>query len=320
MAENKITPNDLTLVIPLDFNRRGIDLLKRVFLFKRKLVKSPFKIIFGVNSSPNTYFNIFKKIIQYNQNFSYVSERCQSSHLSKLRNIALKQVATSHVLFLDIDIYPDIDMLYKVIEDLNSSQDNLVMYPCLYLSKKGNSVLFKKNAQFLTEAYYNYRRDLVKHLAFPSSIIACDLESIKKIQGFDEDFIGYAYEDLDFMIRLFSFKNLIEYTPELMIDEPYLAPLMSIGFRAILAEVFLDKLLERKCFIHLFHAKDQKQNYYQSKKLNHDLFNRKLQEKIEKNNESIIKNYRLIKYITKFKNQNLNYCALWAEILGHKLR
>lgn len=315
-----IQASDLTLVIPLDFKRRGIDLLKRVMLFKKKLAQHKFNVIFGVNSSPNMHFQFFKKIIQNTEHFSYASEACKYSHLSRLRNIALAQVTTSHVLFLDIDIFPDVEMLQKVVADLNDSQNQLVMYPCLYLSKKGNSVLFKQSVKVLTEAFYDYRRDLVKHLAFPSSIIACDLTSIQAIQGYDEAFIGYAYEDLDFMIRLFHQKQLIQYTPELMIDKPYLAPMMSTGFRAILAEVFLDKLLERKYFMHLFHKKDQNQDYYQFKKINREIFQNKLKEKMIKKNESIPPNYRLIPYIEKFKKQNKDYSVLWAEIKGYQFR
>lgn len=318
--QHKIESKDLTIIIPLDFNRRGFDLLNRVMLFRKKLGNCSFNIIFGVNSAPNFYFQFFKKMIQNCHNFSYAAELCQQSHLSKLRNIALSKVSTSHVLFLDIDIFPDVQMIDKVIQDLNSSINNLVMYPCLYLSQKGNQLLFKKNAYALTEAYYDYRRDLVKHLAFPSSIIACDIESVNQINGFDEDFTGYAYEDLDFMIRLFYGKKLITYTSELLIDEPYLAPMMSIGFRAMLAEPFLDKILAKNYFVHLFHKKDQKQTYYKAKIENKSLFQTKLKKCIINKDEPIIHHYRLIQHIEKFKKNNSDYSVLWAEIKGHLFR
>lgn len=311
---------DLTIVIPLDFNRRGFDLLSRVQLFKKKFGNQSFKIIFGVNSAPHFYFNIFKTLIKNCSNFSFAAALCQDSHLSKLRNLALAQVSTSHVLFLDIDIYPDLEMLHQVLSDLNHSEIDLVMYPCLYLSQKGNRVLSKKNAQTLTEAYFDYRRDLVKHLAFPSSLIACDLASIQEIAGYDDDFIGYAYEDLDFMIRIFFQKGLIEYSPELLIDEAYLAPMMSTGFRAILAEPFLDKILNKKYFMHLFHKKDPKQAYYKAKQDNKLLFLEKLNRNIGDKNESTPHRYRLIKYIEQFKKQDSDYSVLWAELKGHMFR
>lgn len=320
MIRNQIQPQDLTIIIPLDFNRRGVDLLNRVRLFKKNLKDSPFHIIFGVNSLPPIYFKLFIKIIQSVENFSYISEKCQTSHLAKLRNLALTQVKSSHVLFLDIDIFPDIDMLQKIVWDLNQSAHQLVMYPCLYLSQKGNKTLFKKGAKYLTDAYFDYRRDLIKHLAFPSSIIACDIQSVEKICGFDEAFIGYAYEDLDFMIRIFTYKQLIEYTSELLIDEPYLAPMMSIGFRAVLAEPFLEKFLEKQYFMHLYHKKHQKQKYYQAKLSNRSIFQNKLNQLILNKDEPIIRHYRLIQYIEKFKQQNNDYSVLWAEIPSHRYR
>lgn len=319
-SQKNINAEDLTITIPLDFNRRGLDLLYRVNLFKKKLGNGTFKIIFGVNSSPNFHFTIFKNIIKNCSNFSFASELCLDSHLSKLRNIALNQVKTSHVLFLDIDIYPDIEMLEHVLLKLSNSELDLVMYPCLYLSKKGNRLISKKNAETLTDAYFDYRRDLIKHLAFPSSIIACDLNSILEISGFDENFIGYAYEDLDFMIRLFHKKELLNYNSELLIDEAYLAPMMSTGFRAVLAEPFLDRILEKKYFMHLFHKKDPKQAYYKAKQNNRVLFLEKLNRNILDKNEPILHGYRLIKYIEHFKKQDSDYSVLWSEIEGHKFR
>lgn len=318
--QHKIKAQDLTIIIPLDFNRRVLDLLNRVRLFIKCLGHTQFKIIFGVNSQPALPFKFFQHLIGNIPNFDFAAAPCQVLHLSRIRNLALEEVHTSHVLFLDIDIYPDLDMLSRVIEDLNASKNNLVMYPCLYLSQKGNKVLFKKDSHFLAQAYYDYSRDLVKHLAFPSSIITCDLKSIQAISGFDENFIGYAYEDLDFMIRLFHAKNLIEYSSELLIDEPYLAPMMSTGFRAMLAEPFIYKILEKNYFMHIFHKKDQKQEYYKSKKYNKLLFQSKINQYIINKDEPIINNYRLIQYIEKFKKQNNNYSVLWAEISGHKFR
>lgn len=320
MKKQSIQASDLTIIIPLDFNRRGFDLLYRVKIFINTLKNTSFKVIFGVNNQPHFYFNIFKKMLSYAPNFSYESEQCKNSQLSKLRNLALKQVKTTHVLFLDIDIFPEVKNLYHVINDLNQMQNSLVMYPCLYLSKKGNKAFFKHDSNYMVQAYYDYRRDLVKHLAFPSSIIACDLKTVNEINGFDEDFIGYAYEDLDFMIRLFHKKNLIQYTPELLIDEPYLAPMMSVGFRAILAETQLEQVLKRHYFVHLFHKKDSKQPYYKAKSRNKDIFKTKLLQKIEQKNEPTINNYRLIQYIPSFKNQKIDYSVLWAEIKGHKFR
>lgn len=312
---------DLSIVIPIDLHRRTRDIYNRIKNYVRIFSGSKIKIIFGCNSKPHYWVNKVKNLIAPHANFELCLINADASSLAKLRNTALEAVKTEFVLFLDIDIWPDLNIIHKAYEQVINLPSQLGMFPCLYLSKNGSKRIEKWSTSDFIHAYYNFRRDLIQHLAFPSSIVLTDMASVKYIRGFDEAYVGHGYEDFDFMLRLFQHKNLIKYTQDILIDEPYLAPLMSTGLRALLAKPYLESLLSPYYFLHIFHAKDKEEHYYQRREINKNYFKIKFQSKISVNSQ--MKKLDLLQsFLGLFKDEKESpkYAVLWAEIEGHLLR
>ena len=133
--------------------------------------------------------------------------------------------------------------------------------------------------------------------------------------------MGHGYEDFDFMLRLFKYKNLIEFSQDIVVDEPYLAPLMSVGLRALLAKPFLQTLLSTHYFLHLFHSKDQAEDYYQKHHINQDIFMKKYHSCIE--NDKKLDKLDVLQTFFNYPAVQKNspkYAVLWAELKGHQFR
>ena len=312
---------DLSIVIPVDLHRRSWDIYKRISTFVKQFSGSNINIILGCNHQPTFWVKLVQKLIQPHANFTLCLVEAEACSLAKLRNTALASVQTKFVLFLDIDIYPDINMIKLAYKKTMSNPIHLEMFPCLYLSQKGSKKVKNWETSEFVKSYYDFRRDLIQHLAFPSSIILTDTQSVHAIQGFDEDYIGHGYEDFDFMLRLFKYKGLIEYTQDILIDEPYLAPLMSTGLRALMAKPFLENLLTSYYFIHVFHKKNKAEDYYQKREINKQVFYAKFERSLI-NTQKMDKLDLLQSFFLLFNNEKNSpkYAVLWAEIEGYKLR
>lgn len=317
----KLLNLDLSIVIPIDLHRRSWDIYKRIKTFVNQFSGSGINIIFGCNNQPKFWIKLVQKLIKPHANFKLCLVEAEVCSLAKLRNTALASVQTQFVLFLDIDIYPDLSTIELAYKKTINNPIHLEMFPCLYLSQKGSKKVNSWKINKFIDSYYDFRRDLIQHLAFPSSIILTDLHSVQEIQGFDEAYIGHGYEDFDFMLRLFKHKGLIEYTQDILIDEPYLAPLMSLGLRAVLTKPFLKNLLTSYYFVHVFHKKNKAEDYYQKREINKHIFNAKFKE--FNLIDTKIKKLELLQIFFSLlvnEKESPKYAVLWAEILGHQLR
>lgn len=312
---------DLSIVIPLDFHRRSWDLYRRVKRFVHTFAGQPVQLIFGCNAAPQFWVKCLQRLIAPHANIQLCLVEAEASSLAKLRNAAIAAVKTPYVLFLDVDIVPDQQLVELAYQQVIHQPKQIGMFPCLYLSKSGSKLISKYSATEFKQHYYDFRRDLILHLAFPSSIVLTDLASVRKIGGFDEQFVGHGYEDFDFMLRLFQHKGLIEYSADILVDEPYLAPLMSVGLRAVLAKPFLESLIQPVYFLHQFHKKDKEEGYYKKRDLNKKHFIYKYQ--------SLKENYFYFNKLTllnSFFNEVIKeknspkYAVLWAELRGSQFR
>ncbi|WP_228730802.1 galactosyltransferase-related protein [Acinetobacter sp. F9] len=312
---------DLSIVIPLDFHRRSWDLYRRVKRFVHMFAGQSVQLIFGCNAAPQFWVKCLQRLIAKHANMHVCLVDAEASSLSKLRNVAIAAVKTKYVMFLDIDIVPDLDLVDLAYQQTLNHPKQISMFPCLYLSKQGSKLIYKQSAQEFIEQFFDFRRDLILHLAFPSSIIISDIASVREIHGFDEQFVGHGYEDFDFMLQLFHHKGLIEYSADILVDEPYLAPLMSVGLRAALAKPFLDSLIQPIYFLHQFHKKDKEEGYYKKRDLNKNKFIEKYQ-RLKKENIHFSKLTLLNCFFNEVieEKNSPKYGVLWAELRGGSFR
>jgi hypothetical protein len=94
--------------------------------------------------------------------------------------------------------------------------------------------------------------------------------------GFHEGYTGHGYEDFDFMLRFALKKQLLEPSPDLLIDRPYRAPLLAEGFRGALGTLCLPNLFQGHIATHLFHHRDSTEDYYAQRTANAHLFSQRM--------------------------------------------
>ena len=250
---------DVTIITTLDFIFRPIDLLYKSFIFFKRLKNINIKIIIG-HANRNTIFDYILTHI-YTKKFKNISV-CSISYKEKivknslLRNTAIKNINTQFIVFSDIDIFFQEEILNKMIAETIMNGYSII--PCLYLNKKGTKYIIKtKNINNIVNKWLSIDFNYVKHIAIPSSFICITKETLKKIYGFDERFEGHGYEDFDFILRVvlcFDKKTIKLYQFE---DKTYKSPLLMRGFRCLLASYCLKNVLQKNFVLHLEHKKNK---------------------------------------------------------------
>jgi len=317
---------ELSIIIPIDLSRRGKDILNRIILIIELAKTTNYNIIFGHNDRNTDLDKEFKNIINKNENVYLSSFKDININLSKLRNEAFKLVSTEYLLLLDIDIYLDTDTINKMLQRVKENK-TFDMLPCVYLGEKATKryISKKSNSNQLLERYFkdiNYYEDIM-HIAIPSSIILLKSEDYNKLKGFDENFIGHGYEDFDFMIRLSLLYNRIQTNADLLSDKTYKSPMNSIGFRSELGKLTISNIIEKNYMFHLFHKKENQEDYYLKREINKKVFEKKLKEIIsgKERTKTLLEAFQdeCIKSDNNIKNYEALICETKNTPTGYKL-
>ncbi|MDR1976548.1 MAG: hypothetical protein LBQ18_06100 [Campylobacteraceae bacterium] len=255
--------NTVTLIIPIDISRRSKEIFKRAVMLAEQISKEGFSAIFSINFKDNSIDNRLFSTLSSIKNITAIKTKGDNMPLAKIRNAAISQVKTEYILFLDVDIVFDSDVVRYAIHKAMNTKSQMAMIPCLYLTKKGNDLVKKGcSTKQMVDHFFNFRRDLIMHIAFPTSLICVDTRSIKEIEGFDENFYGHGYEDFDFMVRLLSHKGLMPIQESILVDSPYITLILMEGLRADIAKTSIEELISKKYMLHLHHKKDINDIYY----------------------------------------------------------
>ncbi|MDR2341777.1 MAG: glycosyltransferase [Campylobacteraceae bacterium] len=275
--------NTATLIIPIDISRRPKEIFKRAVALAENISKEGFLAIFSINFKDDSINNKLLSILSSIINITVVKAEGDNVPLAKIRNTAISRTVTEYILFLDADIVFDANTIRYAIYKAIEKKSRLTMLPCLYLTKKGSAFIENNySTKQMIDYFFNFRRDLIMHIAFPTSLICVDTHSVVNIGGFDENFYGHGYEDFDFMIRLLSYKELMPIQESILIDNPYITLVLMDGLRADIAKTSVEELVSKKYILHLYHKKDIDDPYYINRNKNAKYFHDKWQNILKK--------------------------------------
>jgi len=263
-----------SVLTPLDFGRRPHSLFERVRKLAIALHEADIQLVIGHAARGGPFDDRLHHELGGMRNVRIASEPAglNASNLSRLRNNAAALADGDIILLLDADIFPDIPLFRALAAQVRENRP-MVVAPCLYLSSEGTARIEKgEDKAFFIESALAFQPDWVLHWAIPSSVIALPRADYHAIGGFCEEYEGYGYEDFDFMLRLAFEKGVLQADASLLFDRPYRAPLLSQGFRAALGQLCMSTLMDDLIAIHLFHEKDQDEDYYRSRTDNGELF------------------------------------------------
>jgi predicted glycosyltransferase involved in capsule biosynthesis len=313
--------NDLSIIVPLDFSQRPLDILFKAIHLCKAAHPTGCRIIFGHADRGTLVDRLAYKVLSSFSHSRVVCEKISSTAIntSLLRNIAFEKVETKFLLLLDVDIWPDIELFSKYLKLLVSGKSPLYFLPCIYLTKTGSRKLKKKqlDPEDLTKKFFNFSRKDFLHIASPSSITFMYSEDFRSVGGFDQNFEGHGYEDFDFMLRLARYHKLISPTPSFFSNEPSRSPLFASGYRRELGRLCLPTLFNKDFAYHLHHAKPKASKYYEARTKNFEIFKNKHQELASGEEESATLIEDFIKLCSS-NNQIISYfSALFENKPGH---
>lgn len=274
-----------TIVTIADFTWRPDQLLERLSALAASLVGSEFDLVIGHadrGRSPDAVLHRRMDVFDHVK-IVRVAPVDSNQELARLRNAAVSAVNSEILLLLDVDIWPDLRLFKKLIEQV-AVGERLAIAPCIYLSVEGNRKIRQDGGcAKVIDGALGFSVDDVMHWALPSSVMALRHSDFLAVGGFYEAYLGHGYEDFDFMIRLALHAGKIKPSSDLLIDQTYRAPLLANGFRAALGMLCIPNLLDKNIAFHLYHEKDRQSVYQRRRLANAAIFQSRMRELLSLN-------------------------------------
>jgi len=264
--------SDLTAIVPIDLSQRPMDILQKARRLVEGAAQSGISVVFGYNSRKSLSDLLFTHLFGKHPSctIATTTERLASVNASHLRNIAHAHVKTPFIVLLDVDIWPDFELLKKYKNKLAEGERPYFMLPCLYLTEKGSKDLTSHRlaTSDLKKRYFGFSRKEFLHLASPSSVTIMKSKDYRSLGGFDIGYEGHGYEDFDFLVRLAQMHHMIQPAPDMLQNRVARSPLFAVGFRRYLGECCIDALISKDMVFHLHHEKPKKSKYYEARSTN----------------------------------------------------
>ena len=202
VAPLKIKSSDISIVIPVKNNQRGVDLFLTELLKTHKSSLYPREIVIvDNNSSPK----ITVSPHLYNDKFSVILLICSRNGPACARNIGLQSAKGDWILFADSDCIPSESFIQGYLDAINGS----VGYAG-YVKSYGNGFLSR---------YYDSQEILIPLKVVedgesirPECLITANAlvwkKALEKVGGFNESISIAAGEDIDLSFRLLEIGRL----------------------------------------------------------------------------------------------------------------
>lgn len=271
-----------SIITPIDLARRGEQLLGRLEQLAILADRHGWELVIGHADRKSELDTALRRLAEVRPSTVLVSERARwgTAKLAALRNRAVEQSRSEILLFLDADIFAD-GKLFQELASQAAQGRKIAMAPCIYTTAQGASWLDSMGSaakKEIVEGSLGFLPTEVLHWAMPSSVMALARSDFNALGGFCEDFKGHGFEDLDFMVRFALAYDLVPKSHDFAINKPYKAPFLAEGFRAALATLCIDNLVDGHVALHQFHERDNKERYYKRRNTNAAIFEKRLSE------------------------------------------
>ena len=313
--------SDLTAIVPLDLSQRPLDLLRKATRLAKTAEINGLKLIFGHNDRGALADRLLTQVLKKYTYTTLVSGKHYGGavNTSLLRNKAFSYVTTEYLVLLDVDIWPDLSLLYKYQQRVADNLQPFYFLPCIYLTSRGSRDLItgKSNPEKLSDSFFAFSRKEFLHIASPSSVTIMRTTDYQAVGRFDESFSGHGYEDFDFMIRLANHYQRLTPCARLLNNDTARSPLFAAGFRRALGRLCLPTLLEKDFVYHLHHEKPRASHYYLSRPDNFARFHSLHQalEHASSESSTLLEDFLILCRETQRNFQD--YSALFENKPGH---
>jgi len=180
-----------------------------------KSIKEKNKVTFYISEvGKESNKEIIKKLIP---NCEYYYQYNDIFDASIAKNNAFKYLIMEDVfIFLDIDIIVFDDFVTKMLELYNTNKKAFVL-SYIRLEENDTATTYCDLMNSINSEACKIR----KHMS-NSALIICDKSIYKLVNGFDEEYRGWGYRDVDFNLRINLLNKLINYDGEVVFHQYHL--------------------------------------------------------------------------------------------------
>ena len=207
-----IVESFLTIIRPIRVSEKTEYLLERInnHIYDKNIPNTISIIIVDDGSSPY-YKNIIKKIC-INNKIGYIRLETEEKVFSpgRARNIGAIYAKSKYIFIQDIDLYPYENFYNNLLEQINlqgleEDRSKFIMISCCYLNKDGISFLdngsHKRYIKLLNDIILG-RNEYIERISNGTSACVFSRDHFLYMGGFNENFEGWGYEDLDLNCRM----------------------------------------------------------------------------------------------------------------------
>lgn len=279
----------IEIIIPFRWTDKRSDLFDRI-KFSFLDVEFPHDqigITISDDGSPDEISTSLKNICS-NLGINYVYTHSEYSPvcMSRARNNAVVNVESDYVFFQDADLLPYkgfyLDVLKEIYaQNIEKDSANFLMFGVVYLTKEATKEYFQTPDEFRKNLFLNYflEEDSTKIEKFSTgtSVTLYHRHYYLSRGGYDEDFVEWGYEDLEFNLRC------IRALKKFPLPENYTKDIGT--FRSIsryegwksLYRLFGDMTFNKGILMfHAWHEIDNDSSYMKKKAVNGELFLKKI--------------------------------------------
>lgn len=276
----------LSIIVPFGLSKEREFIAKRV-MDKAKHLKSDEKVQYlfveGYSSCSLQDSLELKDLIESQGHRYYKDTRQQENgafSLASCRNYGARFVQTPTMMTLDVDYVLTQETLEKLlkiikIKEIAENPARFLVLPCVFLNEFGTQK-FANGELVEEEIQYQLVFNDKKHFDFcspASSSVVLNTYTFLELGGYDESFVGFGYEDFDFLSRLLRHCATFEILPK---EIKYFAPNWTMnsfrGFRAWYALVGLEAMFYGISLYHLWHIRPNQNGYLSANEVNRKTF------------------------------------------------
>lgn len=265
----------LSIIIPYGLSAEREFIAKRV-KHKATHLKSDERVQYlfveGYSSTPLQDSLELKSIIE-SQGHIYLKENKQQERgafsLGACRNYGARFATTPTMLVLDVDcvlLDSTLDKILKLIQIKGVAENpaSFLVLPCAFLNEIGTQKFIHKELdeeQIKQQLIFNDKK-YIEFLTPASSSVVLNTYTFLEIGGYDENFVGFGYEDFEFFNRLLKHCATFAAMPK---ELEYFARNWKLdgfrGFRSLYTLVGLEAMYYGIALYHLYHERPNQNNY-----------------------------------------------------------
>ncbi|WP_423455398.1 glycosyltransferase [Ottowia sp. VDI28] len=281
-------PKKLEIIIPFRWTNKRTDLYERIkFSFLDSLLPDCVGVTVSDDGSPLEVKEYMERVCRENGiNYVYTYSEYSPVCMSRARNNAVTHVESDFILFQDADLIPYKGFYRDVLIEIEAqriTQDsaNFLMFGVVYLTKEATQAFFETPEDYRKNVYFNYFLEddssVVEKFSTGTSVTLFHRHYYLSRGGYDEDFVEWGYEDLEFNLRCIRALKKFPLPENFMKD---IGTFRNIdryeGWKSIY-RLFGDLTFNKgMVMFHAWHEIDNDSSYMKKKAVNGELFVKKI--------------------------------------------